>query len=194
MRTTAEDVALQKERIINKSIEVFMKKGYAQTLLSDISSEIGITNGPLYYHYKNKLDLYSTSTEYYLKGQLEKIERIFHSKKGFYEKLEDDFLFFLEQGIIAAGKYYMEIVDLAQTSERLYEAFLSYSTRLRDIKHNAVLKAMEDGELRPDADPEEVLKVIYVLFEGLLYGYSPDSEKKDTVKILLNMLKLKYAP
>jgi len=46
-----------KEKIFQKSLELFKEKGYVQTTLGDICKEAGIANGTFYHYFKSKQDI-----------------------------------------------------------------------------------------------------------------------------------------
>ena len=52
-----------KENILFTALELFAKNGYDATSVSDISSELGITKGALYKHYKNKRNIFDSILE-----------------------------------------------------------------------------------------------------------------------------------
>ncbi len=47
-----------KDRIIDTASRLFVKKGYYQTSMDDVAREAGIAKGSLYYHFKNKSQLF----------------------------------------------------------------------------------------------------------------------------------------
>lgn len=63
MRRTKEDAALTREQVLHAALKVFSQKGYAATTLEDIASSAGVTRGAVYWHFKNKADLYATLLE-----------------------------------------------------------------------------------------------------------------------------------
>lgn len=52
-----------KEKIMKAALELFSKKGYLGTSMSDIAAEIGITKGALYKHYENKQTIFDAIIE-----------------------------------------------------------------------------------------------------------------------------------
>ena len=53
-----------KERITEAASRLFVRKGYYQTSMDDVAREAGIAKGSLYYHFKNKSQLFcETVTE-----------------------------------------------------------------------------------------------------------------------------------
>jgi len=51
MKKVKEDVEELKTQIIEKSLEIFANKDYDAINMKDISDAIGISRGPLYYHF-----------------------------------------------------------------------------------------------------------------------------------------------
>lgn len=69
-----------KDEIIIKSIEVFRKRGYYKTSMSDLAEVCGLQKGSFYYHFKSKEEL--------MQAALEKVHS-YYNKKVFsiaYEK------------------------------------------------------------------------------------------------------------
>lgn len=64
------------EAIINAAAKLFAEKGYYSTSMDDVAREAGVAKGSLYYHFKNKSQLYLETVlngvEYY-KGEIRKI-------------------------------------------------------------------------------------------------------------------------
>lgn len=58
MKRTKEDSLLTKESIMESALDVFIKKGYSQTTTNDILSNIDLTKGAFYFHFRDKEDLF----------------------------------------------------------------------------------------------------------------------------------------
>lgn len=58
MRKTKEDAEKTRQDIIDAGIRVFSRKLYAVVNMSDIAKEAGVTRGAIYWHFKNKSDLF----------------------------------------------------------------------------------------------------------------------------------------
>jgi len=56
---------LTKEEIIKVALEHFAKKGYENTSMQEIAEDLNITKPALYYHFKNKQDLYNEIFKFY---------------------------------------------------------------------------------------------------------------------------------
>lgn len=46
-----------RERILDVALELFVRKGYAETSLREVAAELGITKAALYYHFESKQDI-----------------------------------------------------------------------------------------------------------------------------------------
>jgi len=46
-----------RERILDVALDLFVRKGYAETSLREIAAELGFSKAALYYHYESKQDI-----------------------------------------------------------------------------------------------------------------------------------------
>jgi AcrR family transcriptional regulator len=49
-----------RERILDVALDLFVRKGYAETSLREIAAELGFTKAALYYHFESKQDILIT--------------------------------------------------------------------------------------------------------------------------------------
>lgn len=54
----SEKTQRMKEHIINESFKLFVSKSYEQVVVSDIEAATGLTRGSIFYHIRNKEDLF----------------------------------------------------------------------------------------------------------------------------------------
>jgi len=57
-RRTKEEALETRNRILDTAERVFFAKGVARTSLADIADAAGVTRGAIYWHFKNKADLF----------------------------------------------------------------------------------------------------------------------------------------
>jgi len=57
-RRTKEEALETRDRILDTAEKVFLKKGVARTSLADVADAAGVTRGAIYWHFKNKADLF----------------------------------------------------------------------------------------------------------------------------------------
>ena len=65
MRRTKEDAELTRLLIMKKGLKLFADQGVTGTTLNDIARAAGCTRGAIYWHFKNKWDLFDAICEFY---------------------------------------------------------------------------------------------------------------------------------
>ena len=58
MRRTKEETEKTRKSILKAALKVFYKKGVARASLAEIGKAAGVTRGAIYWHFKDKYDLY----------------------------------------------------------------------------------------------------------------------------------------
>lgn len=58
MRKTKEEAEKTKQEILDSAVKVFAEKGYFNATLEDIARPIGLTRGAVYWHFKNKVEIF----------------------------------------------------------------------------------------------------------------------------------------
>jgi TetR/AcrR family acrAB operon transcriptional repressor len=58
VRRTKEEALETRDRILDAAERVFIKKGVARTSLADVADAASVTRGAIYWHFKNKADLF----------------------------------------------------------------------------------------------------------------------------------------
>jgi TetR/AcrR family acrAB operon transcriptional repressor len=62
-RSTKEDALETRSRILDAAEDVFYEKGVSRTSLADVALASGVTRGAIYWHFKNKSDLFEAMCE-----------------------------------------------------------------------------------------------------------------------------------
>jgi len=65
MRRTKEEAEVTRQRLLKAALEVFSRKGYADTRLEDIAAEAGVTRGAIYHHFGNAENQFNGKAELY---------------------------------------------------------------------------------------------------------------------------------
>lgn len=58
MRRTKEDAEQTRQKVIEAALELFSRNGYSNTTLAMIADMAGFSRGPIYWHFRNKDELY----------------------------------------------------------------------------------------------------------------------------------------
>lgn len=185
MRKTKEVIQQTTNEILQESLKVFSSKGYQATNLQDIADSLGTTRTPMYYHFKNKLVLYEQAIEYYLQQKKEGFQRVFATDNNIFEKIREDLNMCARKGIIELTLF-MGIDDLPELdkAQKMREEAYQY---IYDLKMNAVIQAIEKGELRSDTDKDEFVNHLYILYYGFL-GMSQNTLHKVCLEDLQKLI------
>lgn len=62
-RRTKQDALATRQQLLEAAIGVFAEKGVSRTSLQDIAAAAGTTRGAIYWHFKNKADLFNALME-----------------------------------------------------------------------------------------------------------------------------------
>ncbi len=82
MRRTKEDAEQTRLKIIAAALELFSKNGYSNTTLAMIADEAGFSRGPIYWHFKNKDELYEAVLGY----SQQPLEKLIIQSQGMAER------------------------------------------------------------------------------------------------------------
>lgn len=63
VRKTKEDAKLTRQRIVNAARAVFLRRGVSKSTLEHIASEANVTRGAVYWHFKNKTEIFHAIRE-----------------------------------------------------------------------------------------------------------------------------------
>jgi TetR/AcrR family acrAB operon transcriptional repressor len=63
VRRTKEEAEETRSLLLDTAEQVFLDKGVARTSLGDIAQAAGLTRGAIYWHFKNKVDLFNAMLE-----------------------------------------------------------------------------------------------------------------------------------
>ena len=58
VRRTKEEAQETRNRILDTAEQVFVKKGVSNTSLAQLAEAAGVTRGAIYWHFRNKADLF----------------------------------------------------------------------------------------------------------------------------------------
>ena len=174
-RRTKAEADETRTKLLDAAEEVFFEKGVSRTSLGDIALRAGATRGAVYWHFKDKVDVFSSmlaricmpfdeicDDKY---GELPPLERIRRSMLTVFESMDGDDR---RRKIFETALFKMEYVgELEDVREAHVEsARLSQEKFARDL----VLAAQEQS-LQLAVSPQEAALGLHSLFVGLIHGW-----------------------
>ncbi len=133
---------LTREMIMDAARDLFVKNGYMHVSMRQIAKELGCSHGAIYYHFKNKAELFYALVQEHFYMLDQKLEEILSKNLNPTEKLNEVLLGFIEFGLTNQSHY--EIMFLIKDEEvknfisegpdKVYEKFAQSVQSLCDKK------------------------------------------------------------
>lgn len=171
--------------VLDKAVEVFWRKGYKATSVSDIVLATGLNTASMYKEFGDKDGLFEEALEHYRH----------HIIAPFFQMLID------EPNIKGIKAYIKGIVDLAASKNYLGCLMMNSLTQTHSISDEALKKvsdframvesllevalrnAQSNGDISAKSDPAALASFIIMCVHGMvLYGRYPDT-KADIPKL-----------
>ncbi|MEG1987755.1 MAG: TetR/AcrR family transcriptional regulator [Oscillibacter sp.] len=169
MRRVSQEISLQNERILEVAIQQFCEKGYAKTRMEDIAQILDITKTPLYYHFKDKAGLFDAAFRKAINNLYTNDAVIFAKNCCLYEKLVESFV------TCAISSHQLQIDEMSRILvkegaelSRTYTYQQEMQDRFYALKTAAMRDAQQRGEVKPDADIDELYAIINACYTGVL--------------------------
>ncbi len=192
--------AFQREDVLNKASQVFLRNGFQRTTIKDITKATGLQPGSIYAAFENKTGLYTEVIEHYTKCQISVLDAC--------EKQSDTSL--------GAIKAFFKMTD-GHTTERtvsancllIYGAFeipekekeLRYyvQLKLQEIESRIyvlLVKAQENNEIVCDENPIELARFLMTLLFGhriLAQLHASPETMNNTIDRVFRVLEFNHA-
>jgi TetR/AcrR family transcriptional regulator, transcriptional repressor for nem operon len=177
-------------QLVQKAIELFSEKGYCSTNLIDISDALGISRGPIYYYFKDKIGLYDAAFDKFDNDVRETHRRIIECNKPFNEFVEDVIFDCVERNTLHGPNFFFGI----ESYKELEDIKVKFDKMNEDIfqeKIDYVNQSKIKGEIHPDADSRKIADLIYIVFFGLLTSIQKGSIRdtsESNIRALIRIL------
>ncbi|WAA11386.1 TetR/AcrR family transcriptional regulator [Fervidibacillus albus] len=123
--------------IMDAAKDLFIKKGYQNVSVRQIAKQIGCSHGAIYYHFKNKAELFYAFVEDYFELLQQKLNEILARDGDEHEKLRDILLSYIEFGMTYQSHY--EIIFLIKDEDVQYflneKPNIVYETFAKSVAH-----------------------------------------------------------
>ncbi|MCP8969005.1 TetR/AcrR family transcriptional regulator [Ectobacillus ponti] len=143
-----------RDKLIQSSIELFEKQGFAETSIQDIVSGLGVTKGAFYYHFPSKEALLLQIHQRFIDALLRRQHSILESAKTCSEKLREVVLMLLqniEQNGASARVFFRELQNIKEENlPGVLEKRDSFRKGISDL----IRAGMKSGEFRGDLHPD----------------------------------------
>ncbi len=168
MTPPAVSRAERREQIMQAAIACFARKGYHLTTMDDIVAESGLSKGSLYWHFKNKKDLFVTIMKWYFERMAAELVPVIEQIPSVVDRLKMMVAAFAEMAASDDPLLSVFIDFYAQTrydEDIRRETYKIMETYITLIAQN-IRQGIDAGELRP-LDARQVAVAMMAAFDGL---------------------------
>ncbi|MET0066174.1 MAG: TetR family transcriptional regulator [Candidatus Thiodiazotropha sp.] len=184
MRRTKEDAEITRQNIIETGLRLFSRQGVSATSLVEIAGRAGVSRGAVYWHFKNKWELFEAILSRYSAridelggaGQLE-------SESDPLGRLEDLLRFLFVN--VAKQEDFRNIFKII-----LHERFMRREADVPQRIHDLIDKSLQEkvrtldnakrkGQLPADLDSQAGAQVIHLMFEGFVQNWLKNPDDHD---------------
>lgn len=193
----------RQDTLFNAAFKLFLLHQYKGVTLADIEKETGMTRGAIFYHAKNKEDLYRKVVKRYWidRQNLKKKMNLKHESSSLKEFIYDytasisktmNNLHSLLSGCTvqqASLAYLSFLMQLKETAPDLHDEYLSNRTYELFTWNDILRAAVANGEISPDIDTFTFAQTFLFLFYGQTFwealdnGLNVDQLRRNYLKI-----------
>jgi TetR/AcrR family acrAB operon transcriptional repressor len=177
VRKTKEEAQETRNRILDAAEQVFQRQGVSRTSLAYVADEAGVTRGAIYWHFKNKADLYDAMIKRVLDPEEARCNAGIMTGSdplGFIRGLAVDFLRRLTR-----DSRYQRVFEIAwHKCEYVGEMavirdnHLECGRRFIALLEEAMRRAREMGQLPSGACPRQAAVGLIALLDGLVVNWT----------------------
>lgn len=181
VRKTKEEAQETRYAILDAAEQVFQEKGVSRTSLSDVASAAGVTRGAIYWHFKNKADLFDAMIQRLiepLEVELEEMQRrewanpldfLRAMAHAFFDRVAGDPRF---HRVFEIAWHKCEYVgEMAE----IRDDHLECGNRYLNLYEKTLLEARDRGFLPASLNPRQAAVGFMAVIDGLIVNWTLDS-------------------
>ncbi len=188
MRRTKEDSEKTREAILDASVKKFCENGVATTTLSEIASEAGVTRGAIYWHFKDKMDIFDALHERIYKLLSDILQR--ETKQNYSDplkRLQEICQYLLENiesdlNLKYSLSLFWVVCDYHKEWAAFREKHYSRKNKSLDLFLFYFKKANEKYMLPAGADVQILSLSLFCFIRGIIIAHIKDPELFDLKK------------
>ena len=172
MRRTKEEAEKTRQDLLDAALTIFSQKGYEATRLEDIAQAAGVTRGAIYHHFGSKADLFIALVEDASQLGNTTIEQAL-AKGGSFIDITTRILV-STLSLLESNRRFREVMALSlfmtgasPELENLQKKRYQEAQTLVEEIRGFFQAGIQQGELRPDLDPQIVARAFLAYQNGL---------------------------
>ncbi|MCY9514456.1 TetR/AcrR family transcriptional regulator [Paenibacillus apiarius] len=179
MARKAVDQELSRERILEVARHLFVTKGYRAISMRSIGQQLGYSHGSLYYHFKDKAELFYALVQ----EDFKRLERLFErvvnqAPSDGLSKMEQVMLEFVRFGLEHPHHY--EIMFMTRDEELLAYARTEQGRCLEMF--STIVRQSLSGNMHSDQERHNIPLSLFLAMHGFISFYVQDQVTFEEVK------------
>jgi TetR/AcrR family acrAB operon transcriptional repressor len=204
VRRTREAAAATREQLLDAAERVFRDRGVTRTSLAEVAAEAGVTRGAVYWHFRDKADLFNAMMD----------RAVLPFERQWLEPADDDvadpmgrlreLMFDILRQVAVDARLRRVFAISTQKVEYVGELDAIRERHLR-VYHQALLRieallrqAVAAGQLARGVSPKTTARALHALVDGLIANWMLDPRAFDLRRVgrsaVLQMLRGLTAP
>ena len=163
----------KKEVILRAAMWLFSEKGFKDTSMIELSKMTGAAEGTIFYHFKNKEDLFLSTLKSVKNEIIDQFEHYFREtmfETGLH-MIEGAILFYLNLAGAMGGRFLLlhrhDAYEIAKANSTCREHLEAVYNCLLDIFERAIVRGQQDGSIR-SVSPKKTALIIFSMVDGLV--------------------------
>ena len=170
----------RKEQIIYKALELYLLHGYENVSITDLQSALDMGRGTMYYHFKNKDEIYvEIVNRFFLRPKQEmlrlpdniRVPDMIEALLRYFRFLEDSLMELENRNINTANVIMLLYTAYHRFPELYRRAYRLYATE-QSLWQRALRNSMIAGEVRRDIPIQETAALFTQIKDGYDAGQS----------------------
>ena len=185
VRKTKEDAELTRKSIIIAAREVFLVKGVSHTTMEHIATQAGVTRGAIYWHFKNKTEVFQAMREQVFLPLIDRMDDTLLVESNINPLVRiENFLCgtiqLLSNSVETRQIYEIMMIKCEYVNEFsvVLQEILQTCSGIEEKLRFTYEKAGEQGLLHPSHEPAQLAIDTQLFFIGLLHMWVKDSDGK----------------
>jgi AcrR family transcriptional regulator len=164
------------EQILDKAAELFVRRGYANTRIQDIASELGMGRSSLYHYFRSKDEVLAALTEEVAAAGVQRLEAVFRDEKlSAADRLRKVVLGNILGKLSGGPRFRMLDRIESEMPAHLMASFTKTRRRVLELTAAVIEKGIQTGEFRP-IDAKIAAFSIIGMANWTAWWYSPKGE------------------
>ena len=164
--TKRQEQALEtRNRIYAAAIDLMDRKGFENITIADISREAGVSVGAFYHYFDSKNDIlaeiFRQADEYFATQVTSGLK-----KKRVPEQIVEYFDHYARFNVASGVEMTQQLFNPK------IKFFIKEGRPMLTILEDLIRKGQESGEIRADAEPEELTRFLFVMARGVVFEWS----------------------